>query len=45
MSQNKCIGWTLQEWQTAYLNQDIHLEDLIDYVAQLPQPDHGRIQT
>ena len=43
MSQNKCIGWTLQEWQTAYLNQDIHLEDLIDYVAQLPQPDHAWI--
>ncbi|RGD90928.1 allophanate hydrolase [Acinetobacter sp. SWAC57] len=43
MSHNKCIGWTLQEWQTAYLNHDIHLEDLIDYVAQLPQPDHAWI--
>ena len=39
MSQNKCIGWTLQEWQAAYLNQHIHLEDLIDYVEQLPQSD------
>ncbi|EMT96603.1 amidase [Acinetobacter baumannii ABNIH10] len=27
--------WTIQDWKTAYQNGQIHLKDLIGYVAEL----------
>ena len=35
--------WTIQDWQSAYQEQRIFLNDLIGYVKQLPNDDHAWI--
>lgn len=36
--------WTIQDWKTAYQNEQIHLEDLIGYVAEIKNDDHAWIE-
>jgi hypothetical protein len=35
--------WTIQDWQNAYQQQQIQLQDLIDYVASFQNDDHAWI--
>jgi len=36
--------WTIQDWKTAYQNGQIHLKDLIGYVAEIKNDDHAWIE-
>ncbi|HFX7791021.1 TPA: amidase family protein, partial [Acinetobacter baumannii] len=36
--------WTIQDWKTAYQNGQIHLADLIGYVAEIKNDDHAWIE-
>ncbi|HFF2860591.1 TPA: hypothetical protein ACGCCS_003054, partial [Acinetobacter baumannii] len=33
--------WTIQDWKTTYQNGQIHLKDLIGYVAEIKNDDHA----
>ncbi len=36
--------WTIQDWKTAYQNGQIHLADLIGYVAEIKNDDNAWIE-
>ena len=39
----KTLGWTISEWQTAYLNNQIQLDTLKDLVAAIDPQDNAWI--
>lgn len=36
--------WTIHDWKTAYLNQTIHIDELIEYVGSIENTDHAWIE-
>ena len=36
--------WTIQDWKTVYQNGQIHLKDLVGYVAEIKNDDHAWIE-
>ena len=43
MHEIKTLGWTISEWQTAYLNNQIQLDTLKDLVAAIDPQDNAWI--
>ena len=43
MHEIKTLGWTISEWQTAYLNNQIQLDTLKDLVAAIDPHDKAWI--